>query len=179
MVSDLLAYGAASQIYLDYKTDSLVTEGLTLTPSVCPTLPSSLQQKGLHGTADANVKWKSVGLRYTNTTTVFFRFTATDLTGLNVKVTLGDRVVTYDIDDFKAEGNNVYRIDFNGVLATEFDETVKATFEKDGVVIGQYATYSVNSYLYTNQASSDAALADLVKATYNYGKSARVYTGLE
>ena len=91
---------------------------------------------------------------------------------------MGERSVILDKSYFKREANGTYRVDFNGVFATQFNETVEARFLRDGVEIGQYATYSVNSYLYTNQANPDAILAALVKATYNYGLSARLYAGL-
>ena len=41
----------------------------------------------------------------------------------------------------------------------------------------QSATYSVNSYVYSKYGDSNTALAELVKATYNYGVSAENYVG--
>ena len=43
-------------------------------------------------------------------------------------------------------------------------------------VLHQTMTYSVNSYVYTAQNSADTKLADLMKATYNYGAAAEKYS---
>lgn len=39
----------------------------------------------------------------------------------------------------------------------------------------QTVTYSVKSFVYNNQAASSDLKADLVKALYNYGLSAKAY----
>jgi len=55
------------------------------------------------------------------------------------------------------------------------DEAIKS-FERNGEAVGQTATYSVNSYIYLYQNSSDETLAALLQATYLYGDAADLYT---
>jgi hypothetical protein len=52
---------------------------------------------------------------------------------------------------------------------------ITAVIKKDGVQVGQMLKYSVNTYIQKNQSSSNSALAELLKAIYNYGESAKLY----
>ncbi|MGM9650494.1 MAG: leucine-rich repeat domain-containing protein [Faecousia sp.] len=173
LLSDLLVYGEKSQLYMNYRTDALVTDGVeSLQPSTFTALTQT--KKALSGEVSELVQWQSVGLRYENNTTMYFRFTAQQTEGLTVEITIDGRTSSYDVAALTPE-NGVYRVDFNGILATEFDKPVTAVFKRNGEQIGQTATYSVNSYIYSNQDSTDAALQALVQATYNYGASAQYY----
>ena len=67
------------------------------------------------------------------------------------------------------------RFYFDGVMATEFDSEVTAIFKLNGEAIGQTLTYSVNSYVYYMQDNANETLSELVKAIYNYGRSAVAY----
>jgi len=107
---------------------------------------------------------------------MYFRFYAADTESLTVTVRINDRSTVYTASDFTDEGNGYYRIDFRGIMATEFNETVSASFERNGEAVGQTATYSVNSYIYLYQNSSDETLAALLQATYLYGDAADLYT---
>ena len=103
------------------------------------------------------------------------KFVATDIENLTVAVSVGGRTETFTSADF-TEADGVYTLLYRGILATEFDSTVTAKFYRNGEEIGQTMTYSVNSYVYTAQNSSNTALAELMKATYNYGASAEKYS---
>ena len=129
----------------------------------------------LTGTANASVTWKSVALRYENAMAMKFCFKADS--DLVLKITIGERETSYNVSGLAKEGEN-YVVYFRGILATEYDDVVTATFyNANGEQVGQSAEYSVNSYVYSKQGDSDNALADLVKATYNYGVSASAYAG--
>lgn len=83
---------------------------------------------------------------------------------------------TYNVSDLVADADTgYYTVYFRGILATEYDETVTAEFYYGDTQVGQGVTYSVNSYVYSKQGDSATALAELVKATYNYGASAEAY----
>ena len=172
LLSDLLVYGAKAQIYMNYKTDALVTEGLTLIPSTF-TAPTK-SDKTLVGEADASVSWKGVALRYENAMAINLSFVAS--ADYTLKISINGRTVEYKVSDLAKEGDN-YVVYFRGIEATEYAMVVTATFYRDGVQVGQTATYSVNSYVYSKYKDSKTALADLVKATYNYGASAEAYVG--
>ena len=65
---------------------------------------------------------------------------------------------------------------FNGINADDFAKTVTASFVKSGAGVGNTVSYSVNAYIQAKQNDSNTALANLVKALYNYGASAAAYT---
>ena len=174
LLSDLLAYGAAAQQYND-QTDGLVNENVTgYAPGTFAEVTETV--KGISGgTENDPAKWNSVALRYENAMAMKFKFTATDTT-LTVKISINGKETTYKVSDLTKEGDN-YVVYFRGILATEYGDVVTATFYNGDTQVGQSATYSVNSYVYSKQGDSNTALADLVKATYNYGVSASAYAG--
>ena len=170
LLSDLLVYAAASQTYMDYKTDALVTEGLTLTPSAFT--PLTATDKAIFGTADARVEWKGAALRYENAMAMKFNFKADK--ALTLKITVGERSEIYTSDDWETDENGNYVVYFRGILATEYDDVVTACFYDGEEQVGQYVIYSVNSYVYSMQ-NEGGTLGALVQATYNYGASAENY----
>ena len=170
LLSDLLVYGATSQVYMDYKTDALVTEGLALTPSTFASLSES--DKTIVGEADPSVIWKGAALRYENAMAMKFSFAAS--ADYTVKIAINGRETTYKVSNLTKEGDD-YVVYFRGILATEYGSVVSASIYDGDVQIGQSVTYSVNSYVYAKQDDLDTKLAELVQATYNYGKSAENY----
>ena len=107
---------------------------------------------------------------------MYAKLSAADLDGLQVKISIGNRAETYNVSDLEKDSNGYYILYFRNILATEFDSTVTAVFLRNGVQVGQTMTYSVNSYVYTAQNSSNTLLANLMQATYNYGASAYEYS---
>ena len=84
---------------------------------------------------------------------------------------------TETVTDFtRVDGEyNLYQITFHGILATEFDLPVSASFYRDGAQVGNTLKYSVNTYICSKQNDSDKALAAMVRALYNYGATANTY----
>lgn len=66
-------------------------------------------------------------------------------------------------------------ITFDSIKVTEFDNTVTATFYRNGEPLGAAVNYSVNAYICSTQNSTNTNLAALVKTLYNYGASAAAY----
>ena len=174
LVSDVLAYGAASQTYMSYKTDNLVT-----TDAAGASYSTYSDLSGLaasfSGTAAEDICWVGAGLTLTNNVAMNFRFYAEDISGLSVNVTVNGR--TQSFTEFTAVSglDKVYEISFKGIKATEFDSAVTASFYKSNAQIGNTLSYSVNTYVCAKQADSNTALAALVKALYNYGASAAAF----
>ena len=176
LLSDLLVYGAKAQLYRNYNVDSLVTKDVAkLAPSTFTTLDASASKKAGSGTKDPTAYFKSAGLVYENAMALYVNFVATDVENLTVEVLVEGRKEVYNVKDL-TQANGIYTLTFRGILATEFDTTVTAKFYRDGVKVGETMTYSVNSYVCTAQSSADTALAELMKATYNYGASALAYS---
>ena len=177
MLSDLLVYAEQAQLYIGYKTDELVTEGLEdiMTPSTFTSVDESANKLDLSGTEDESTRWRGAGLRYENTMVINVRFYATDIEGLEIRVTKNGITTTYTSADFMDNGDGSYSFYIRGIYFTQFDDAITARFYRDGEHIGQTLTYSVNSYIYRNQDSSNVALRDLLRATYLYGESAKAY----
>ena len=179
LLSDMLVYGAAAQAYVGYKTgeDELVTDNLdedlkdesTFQPTTFTGL-SGLAPVFGEEQAASDVFWKSAGLTLSNNIAMNFTFYAESTEGLSVKVTINDRTETFT--DFVEVRDNIYRVSFTGITATEFDDAVTATFMRGETQVGNSLTYSVNTYICAKQNDSNPALAALVKALYNYGASA-------
>ena len=178
LVSDVLAYGAAAQTYMSYNTGALVNNGSDIKNPTYSTF-TSLSGFGasFDGTAANDVRWVGAGLTLTNNVAMTFRFYAESVDGLTVTVSINGRTQTFTASDFAAvDGKaNTYEISFKGIKANEFADNVTASFARNGAQIGNTVSYSVNAYICAKQADSDANLAALVKALYNYGTAAKAY----
>ena len=174
MISDLLVYGEKTQLYQNYKTDALVTEGLDLTPSTFETLDASYNKLQLIGTADPNVKYSSASLELSNDMIVLLGITTNDPTPYTFEVTANGETNVYTSQDLTYR-NGKYYLSINGVKATKFNDVITAVIKKDGVQIGHTLNYSVNTYVQKNQNTGNTVLGDLLKAIYNYGESAKLY----
>ena len=96
---------------------------------------------------------------------------------LALKITVNGRVTEYTSADYLTDKDGNSYVYFRGILATEYGDIVTASFyNADGEQVGQTLTYSVASYVYHMQNSDNTALAELLKAIYNYGCSAKKYT---
>ena len=175
LLSDMLTYGAQAQLYTGYKTNALVTDGVQLSASTYEAL--SGLAPFFTGTADEAIYWRSAGLTLSDSVAMRLTFCAATVYDLTVKVTVNGRSQTFTEEDFiAADGKeNTYQIAFCGINATEFSDAVTAEFLKDGKPLGNTLSYTVNTYICAKQANTSTALADLVKALYNYGASAKNY----
>lgn len=171
LVSDLIAYGDAAQIYTGYDANNLASSGLNITPS-----DFNLPTSKLTVTESSSItSIASAGLKLTGDVSMYFTFSATDTESLIAKVTINGRTKAYDVSAMTPEANGNYKIYFENIMAHEMDDTVTLTFEKDGVDIGNRVTYSINSYISVMYANSNPSLASLVKALCCYGESAKAY----
>ncbi|MBQ3355518.1 MAG: InlB B-repeat-containing protein [Oscillospiraceae bacterium] len=173
LLADLLCYGAAAQQYTNYRTDSLVTTGLDLTPSAFGGI--SNKTASFTGTADMTVDWIGAGLILGNSVSMRLTFTAENIQNLSVTVAINGREEAFNSEDFNSAGDGKYYIDFCGIEANEFDDAVTASFSCGGKSVGRVLSYTVNAYVCSTQNSDNASLQTLVKALYNYGVSALAY----
>jgi hypothetical protein len=174
MISDLLVYGEKTQLYQKYKTDALVTDGLTLTPSTFVELDASHNKQQIIGTSDPNVRYSSAKLELSNDMIVLLGITTDDPTPYTFEVTTNGKTVVYTAEDLSYQDGRYY-LSFSGVKATRFGDVITAVVKKDGAQISQTLQYSVNTYIQKNQNTDNEVLADLLKAIYNYGESAKLY----
>ncbi len=171
LVSDMLVYGAAAQVYAEYKTEELVTEGVAISPSEFSAPSSKLSVE--ENSAACSIL--STGLRLTGDVNLYFTFTAEQAEGLFAKISINGRESVYKVSELTPSEDGIYKIYFNRVMANEFDDEVRLTFLLDGKEIGNTVTYSVNSYVAATDTAEATPLANLVKAIACYGASAKAY----
>ncbi len=174
LVADMLRYGASAQIYKDYKTDELVSDGLDLDAHGSDELPTEDDDDRYLDTPDEISaladSFTSAGVRFDFDNKIFFKFKTDDISKIKITVNgvtiddLADKVVSVD-------GKYVFYTD--GLLATEFDKTFTFTMYVNNVE-HQTLTYSVNSYAYAKY-EENTDIAGLVRALYRYGISAQAY----
>ena len=176
LLSDTLAYGAAAQTYMNYKTNALVTAGVTGTSYSSFTTLSGLAPT-FTGTAVDSPCWIGARLDLSNNVAMVFRFASPNKTGLSVKVTYNNKTTTFSGTSITAVSgmSGVYEVKLTGIKATDFGQTVTAKFYKNSAQVGDALGYSVNTYICAKQNDSNTALKNLVRALYNYGASAAAY----
>lgn len=170
LLADLLAYGDAAQDYANYNEDTPVSEGFEVAPSQWEAVTDT--DLTLSDKTSDTVYFAAAGVRFDYVNRVYFKIKAADLTG----VTLTVNGKTYTADDLILVENtaDTYVLYIDAVYATEFDKVFTAKLALNGEEF-QTVTYSVRSYVYTKQNSNDTELAALVRALYNYGRSAIAY----
>lgn len=177
LLSDLLVYGEAAQLYTNYKTDDLITDGDDISdPMYSFAFNLSGYRASFLGEADERTRWMNAGLTLTDSVAMTFRFYAEDTEGLTVTVGLNGRTKCYSAFTPVYGETNVYEIVFDEISAEEFADNVSASFLKDGISVGNTLNYSVNAYVQSKMNSADGDLAYLVTALYNFGASAKAYS---
>lgn len=180
LLVDLLNYGAASQIYTNYKTSNLVNASLTNAQKAWGTKETreytDILKADYATVANPKASWKGAGLNLKDR--VEFRLTlqTENVANLSVKVTAdyGNEWVIPS-EDFISTGNGKYDVCFNGLNAAQMSKPVYFTVYENGKAVSNTARYSVESYVYKYQNNADTKLADLVVAMMKYGDSAYNY----
>ncbi len=178
MLVDLLNYGAACQIYANYKTGELVNSNLTPSQAACGTQtdPALNSVYGVDNSiASPDVSWTAVGLSLRNSVVMRVKFTVESTDNLVIKVQKGNVVTEYTAEDF-VEEDNCYLLYYGQFDASELSESVTFTAYVGTEQVGNVLTYSVESYAYNKiQENNDANLIALLRAMMKYGYAARNY----
>lgn len=151
-----------------------MTDGLELTLSVFPADPV-YTPVSFSGEASAEAGWTSALLILRSNLAARFTFTAADVSDLTVRISINGRTQDFTADRFTDAGDGSRYVEISQIQATEFNDTISASFFKDGEPIGRTVNYSVNAYV-AGACEGDSTLAALVRALYNYGCSASAYT---
>ncbi len=174
LLSDLLAYGEAAQTYMNYRTDAPVTAGVENTAYSTFTELTGCGA-AFDGETNENVYWLSAGLTLTDSVDIAVRFRADTVDGLTVYITGCGRADILTEFTLAAGETDVYEIVLADIGAEYYGDTVEFVFERDSEQVGSTLTYSVSAYVQAKQNDSNAALAALVRALYNYSASAADY----
>ncbi|MBR3836723.1 MAG: hypothetical protein IKJ74_01140 [Clostridia bacterium] len=193
MVADLLEYGAMSQLYRNYKTDSLVNEGIT-GQSTFVELEADLWDKKLGATTKAGTELVGANVWFANEIQLYFKFTAPDCTDSDFSVKITDTVTgvtrEYTLSDFEvlSAEDSLYGILSDPIPVSHFGHHFTVTLNsitddggnKTETVLQQMDQYGVNAYIFSKQNNHDASdeltpMAKLARAAFCYGKSAATY----
>jgi len=158
LLSDMLLYGENSQKYMNYRTDSLATTGITWLKTSEFTAPENVIKSA--NNTDENNRVLSAGVRVENVNRIYFSLKITDA---DVEVYVDGAKVEEIVD------NKVYTDD---IKATGFGTAHRVELKKNGETVAS-AEYNVNAYI--KNKYGNASIGDLVKALNNYGVSAVNY----
>jgi hypothetical protein len=185
LLVDILNYGAAAQTYQGYNTNNLANAELTDAQKALGNqeVISYADEKQLKDelVEGAIADIKVAGLTLQDSVVMNFKFellngAAKD--GLVAVVTAAGKTWEIEASEFTYEATSGrWVINFNGLNPAQMREKVSVHLEKDGVIVSDTATYSVESYGLSSAAKGDARLAALVEAMAKYGRSAKAYNG--
>jgi hypothetical protein len=182
LIEDMLRYGAAAQMYRNYKTSNLVTDGLDLDTERAKALPTEDDNdRTMDPMVDISTltdSFTAIGVRFDFDNKIYFKIKTDDIS--KIKITVNGEEINV-ADQNAPLGGGVYIFYTSGINATMFDEIFTFRMYVDDV-LHQTVTYSVNSYVYAKcgdltaeDESTLAPIAQLVRALYRYGLSAKAY----
>ena len=180
LLVDLLNYGAMSQIYTDHNTNALVNANLTDAQKAWGTSETptyeTVQNLAYKIIDNPTVQWKGGGLNLVDAVTMRFKISADsgNYESLVVKAETDDRIWTIPFEEF-TETTGGYYVYFSGLNAGEMSETVYLTVYENGKAVSNTLSYSIESYAYSKQTSTDENLKNLLEAMMKYGNSAYNY----
>lgn len=166
LVSDMLYYGAAAQIYKDHNTGNLATAGVANLWAATDEAPAETSKSNVYNTEITEYP------AYIASAGVYFD----DVNQLYIKLNTIENVKVYvTIDGVKTEANltgTTYYTD--GISATGFaTEYIFEVYYGETPTLMQTLTYSVDAYVYAKK--DHAEIGELALALYRYGKSAAAY----
>ena len=175
LIGDLLDYGAAAQIYMNYKTDNLVNANVTIRSTFVA--PTNTDKNYSESTADGfNIEGS--GVNFNNVNRIYVKFKAGD--GYKITYKIGNGAET-DVTDRVFTDGEFYKVYTDGVYATD-GETIYTFTLYSGDIAVQTATYSVKSFIYSCLATDpdeNASKTTLAKALWKYSLCASSYKNSE
>ena len=191
LVKGMLNYGGAAQKYFGYKTDSLASDGLTLTgtvfndTSIINNITNEANKASIINYSDSDkVTFKSAYLSLNSTTDLCVSVQFAD--DVTVKEDMfaiwcnTDQISKDQYEVTKVNEENCYKITLHGVKASQLNEKYAFYVELSDTEYAELA-YGTNSYAYTVMSSACdninniESLREVVKALYAYGSCAQEY----
>ena len=180
LIGNLVAYGAAAQVYQNYRTDNLVSTVVSGAVSTDYTdrLSSVTQYTGkVTGAAGVTIKGKTLVLSNTFAVRVYFTVNeGVDIANVSFNVT--DNGKTDTVNSFeKDEKLGYYYFDYANLNATQLDSEVKFESFVNETGVGDMVTYSVNTYLAKKMPNYDKSsnAYKLMAELFNYGCACTEY----
>lgn len=175
LIADLLEYGAASQLYVnkDLKLSELVNADITG--------KSTFPSKGIASdtaitTIVSDAYFKSAGVWFGTRNRIYVRFVAADMSNISIKVSVNGGEAK-DYTELIAKNDEDYVFYTDPIYAINMDDVYTFELYKGSTCV-HTLRYSVKSYVASKSASANAAMANLAKALWNYGVSAKNYADI-
>ena len=177
LIASLVAYGTASQKYMNYRTDTLVSSIVDAGAADDYTAQLAAVQAVNNRTPGTGVTIKAKSLVLTNAFAIRVKFV------LDSNVSIDDVYFTVNSDstqykEFKqstlSDGTVCFYFDYTGLNASELDDTFTFTAHT-GTGTGDALAYNANTYLngmykvLTDRGDTTSALYEIVTALFNYG----------
>lgn len=179
LLVDLLDYGAKSQIYTDYKVDDLCNknlgdEQLSFATAETPLLESCLDIE-YETIENPTAQWNGAGLVLNNSINMRFILSTENVDGLCVRVKTSSGGLYFIYSDEFVKTENGYYVYFQNLNAGQLRDKIYVTAFDGETQISNTICYSVESYAFSKQNSTDINLSDLVNSMMKYGDSAYAY----
>ena len=180
LIGNLVAYGAAAQVYQNYRTDNLVSTVVSGAVSTDYTdrLSSVTQYtEKVLGTAGVNIKGKTLVLSNTFAVRVYFTVNeGVDIANVSFNVAANGKTDTVNSFE-KDEKLGYYYFDYANLNATQLDSEVKFESFVNETGVGDMVTYSVNTYLAKKMPNYDKSsnAYKLMAELFNYGCACTEY----
>jgi hypothetical protein len=168
LVSAMLNYGGASQIYFGYELTNIAAADRALPTDY---EPANESLKATVAGSSAKISFYGASLIAQTKTTVRFYFSASSLEGVTFTASINGR--TYNNLPAKKAGS-LYYIDVTDIAPNELKKDIMVT--ADGVSV-TYSAYHYITRMYHNSdvIRSPKELKDMLRAMYNYYYYANVY----
>lgn len=182
LAANLVAYSGALQEYVG-KENTAMGNLVTVAQNaiVKQSVPTETDLAFSTGNESDKVSWAGANLLLDSRVSMAFYFYCTEnLESVTLDITKSDGQ-TVTVNKFTeagtgtTSGKTVYCGVWEGVSVVDFDKTFTAQLKLNGAPIGNSVTYSVKSYVYSMQKSTNDQMKSLSVALYNYGVAAREY----
>lgn len=182
LLVDLLNYGAMTQVYESYNTDELVNAKLTEEQRAWGTSDApvykTVQNLSYKTIDNPTVMWTGGGLNLEDSVTMRFKISAESIDNLTVKAETEESIWTISAEEFEVTTGGYY-VFFDGLDASQMSEPVYLTIYNGDTPVSNTICYSIESYAYSKQSSTDTNLVNLLEAMMKYGNSAYAYVTTE
>ena len=175
LVANMLIYGEAAQLFADYRTDALPTEGRTWIEEAKKTfdIPSDTMAQTVIALGDKG-RISGASLQLAEKVRMAFSVTAADTAEMSLRITFDGAAAAFALTDpaFTTIGTGVYRLILDKIMPADYGKVYKVELLSGENVI-HAIDYSVNAYISRMQA--DTAAGTLIKALNDYGQAAVAY----
>ena len=169
ILSEILRYGAAAQLYQNYEVDDLATDGIVGLAPARTDVPtkSDMTLTAVEGVT-ANTYFNGATVWFGSTTKLKVTIKTDDISKVTLKMN-GSEVSGTLLEAGDEVGVYYYYTEDIGMA--HFGDVYTFTVYENGVEV-ETLTYSVNSYVYSKMSSDNPQMAALALALYRAGLSA-------